>query len=155
MTSVEIDLPDRQILDLLGNDARLSNRSIGRRLGLAEGTVRTRIRRLQARGLLRFTAITDSRQHGNLEMAFIRVLADTLNLQELAMQIGQIPDVHGVMITLGRFNLLVVGLFPSSERLSEVANRQLFMLPQIRKVEVSSVVKSLKYNERMARLKTG
>ncbi len=50
---------DRQILRLLRADGRATNLALGRRLGLTEGAVRYRIRRLVATGaLLKFTVVT-------------------------------------------------------------------------------------------------
>jgi len=155
MSLVELDELDRRILDLLGEDARLSNRSIARRLGLVEGTIRARIKRLQQRRLLRFTAITDNRQHGRPTLAFIGIRNDTRLTRELAATIAGIEEVRSVIITLGRFNLLAVGLFPTLESLIELANNRILVLPGVTQVETSVVVKSIKYNERMAKIGFG
>jgi len=155
MSLVELDDLDRRILDLLGEDARLSNRSIARRLGLVEGTIRARIKRLQQRRLLRFTAITDNRQHGRPTLAFIGIRNDTGRTRELAATIAEIDEVRSVIITLGRFNLLAVGLFPTLESLIELANNRILVLPGVTQVETSVVVKSIKYNERMAKIGFG
>lgn len=155
MSLVELDDLDRRILDLLGEDARLSNRSIARRLGLVEGTIRARIKRLQQRKLLRFTAITDNRQHGRPSLAFIGIRNDTRLTRELAATIAEIEEVRSVIITLGRFNLLAVGLFPTLEDLIDLANNRILVLPGVTQVETSVVVKSIKYNERMAKIGFG
>jgi Lrp/AsnC family transcriptional regulator for asnA, asnC and gidA len=155
MSLIELDDLDRRILDLLGEDARLSNRSIARRLGLVEGTIRARIKRLQQRRLLRFTAITDNRQHGRPSLAFIGIRNDTRMTRALAATIAEIEEVRSVIITLGRFNLLAVGLFPTLEDLIELANNRILVLPGVTQVETSVVVKSIKYNERMAKIGFG
>ena len=152
MNAGEVDETDRHILDLLGEDARLSNRSLARRLGLVEGTIRQRIKRLTARKLLRFTAITDNRQHGSPDLAFIRIRAEMDRVSGIAEAISCMPEIRSVIITLGSFNLLVIGLFVDSEALMRVAADQIMVLPGVRAIETSVVVKSLKYNERMAKL---
>ena len=53
----ELDATDRAILEELWRDARMSNRQIASRLGVSEGTVRSRIRRLTEEKRIRITAI--------------------------------------------------------------------------------------------------
>ena len=63
MPAIEPDELDLQLIELLSRDARVSNRKIAAELGVTEGTVRGRIKRLQQDRLIAFTAIT------GLEMA--------------------------------------------------------------------------------------
>lgn len=58
MSAPQLDQLDRQLIDILAKDARVSNRKIAADLGVTEGTVRGRIKRLQQEGLIAFTAIT-------------------------------------------------------------------------------------------------
>ncbi|MEM4151114.1 MAG: AsnC family transcriptional regulator [Nitrososphaerota archaeon] len=52
----ELDELDRQIIELMRRDARRSYQSIGRELGVSEGTVRKRVKRLIKSGVIkRFT----------------------------------------------------------------------------------------------------
>lgn len=152
MNMSDLDELDRRLMDVLGEDARLSNRSLGRRLGVAEGTIRVRIKRLMARRLLRFTAITDNRQHGSPILAFIRVRADPVTVDGLAASISQMRDIRSVIVTLGSFNLLVIGLFENEARLVDTASDHIIAMEGVRAIETSVVVQSLKYNERMAKL---
>ncbi|WP_156842119.1 Lrp/AsnC family transcriptional regulator [Novosphingobium aquimarinum] len=153
MKDIEFDDTDRGILDALGNDARMSNRSIANLLGVAEGTVRARIKRLTARKILRFTAITDYRQHGTPLMALVRLVADHGKLEALATQISDITEIRSVIVTLGRTNLLCIGLFESQERLAAVCSEQIGILDGVGELSISTVVHAVKYNERMARLR--
>ena len=51
MSAPQLDQLDRQLIDILAKDARVSNRKIAADLGVTEGTVRGRIKRLQQEGL--------------------------------------------------------------------------------------------------------
>ncbi|OCC23937.1 hypothetical protein MB02_08965 [Croceicoccus estronivorus] len=152
MTDFELDELDRRILDELGQDARLSNRSIAQRLGLVEGTIRARIRRMQQRDVLRFTAITDNRQHGRPRMCFIGIHTTTSTVRTIARALAAIPEMRSVIVTLGRFNLLAIGLFTDLDAMMQVIDQQITSLEGVLKVETSVVIKSIKYNERMAKL---
>ena len=49
---MNLDETDRALLHLLGEDARVSHRQLARELGLAQGTVTNRIRRLEQEGVI-------------------------------------------------------------------------------------------------------
>lgn len=53
MTNHPLDRIDRAILDALQNDARLSNKELAARVGLAPSSCLERVRRLRERGILR------------------------------------------------------------------------------------------------------
>ena len=55
MAQPSLDNLDKQLIDMLSRDARVSNRKIAVELGVTEGTVRGRIKRLQIDGLIAFT----------------------------------------------------------------------------------------------------
>lgn len=152
MSMADLDETDRRILDLLGEDARLSNRALARRLGLVEGTIRTRVKRLTERSLLRFTAITDHRQHGSPRLTFLRIRTELAKSATIARAIADIPDVRSTIQMLGQFNILAIALFGDEDRHAEVAMALLGAMPGVLAVESAVVIRSLKYNERMAKL---
>ena len=55
----EFDDTDRAILRALQEDGRRSFRAIARGVGVSEGTVRTRVRRIEEAGALRILAFVD------------------------------------------------------------------------------------------------
>ena len=59
MTNYKIDDLDQKIIQLLSTDARLSNRKIATQLGFTEGTIRSRVKRLEDENFIRFTAVTN------------------------------------------------------------------------------------------------
>ena len=87
MADVQIDDLDLQLIDLLSRDARVSNRKVASELGVTEGTVRGRIKRLQQDGLIAFTAITSFGMAKNSRLAFISVQAEVDRVREIAQQI--------------------------------------------------------------------
>src|SRR5690606_28213592 len=110
MSDALIDDMDRQLIDMLSHDARISNRKIALDLSVTEGTVRGRIKRLQNDGLLSFTAITSFDLGTANKLAFIGVQAEMGNLKDIADNIAAIPAVTSVLITMGRFNILAICL---------------------------------------------
>jgi DNA-binding Lrp family transcriptional regulator len=152
MTSPQLDAIDRQLIEILSLDARVSNRKIATDLGVTEGTVRGRIKRLQQERLIAFTAITSLQIEDPAKLAFIGIQADVQNVQEIARQIADLPSINAVIITMGRFTILAVCLFSELDMLHDVASNQILSIPGVHHIETSIAVKTLKYNPRVARI---
>ena len=75
----------------------MPNRKIGAELGVTEGTVRGRIKRLQQDRLIAFTAITGLERADKSRLAFISVQAEVENVRAIARQISEIPKINAVM----------------------------------------------------------
>jgi Lrp/AsnC family transcriptional regulator for asnA, asnC and gidA len=152
MSNAPIDDLDRQLIDILSHDARVSNRRIASDLGVTEGTVRGRIKRLQQDGLIAFTAITSLGAENHTKLAFIGVHAEIQNVAAIARNIADLPSINGVIVTMGRFSILAICLFETLDTLHDVASNQILALPGVHHVETSIAVKTLKYNPRIARI---
>lgn len=152
MSKPQLDDLDRQLIEILSHDARVSNRKIASDLGVTEGTVRGRIKRLQQDRLIAFTAITAFDDDNKTKLAFIGVQAEVDRVREVAGRIAELELVNGVLITMGRFNILVICLFSALEQLHDVASEQILALPGVHHVETSIAVKTAKYNARVVKI---
>lgn len=152
MSEQQLDDLDRQLIDILARDARVSNRKIAADLGVTEGTVRGRIKRLQQEKLIAFTAITSLGLEKPTKMAFIGVQAEVENVRDVAREIAAIELVNAVMITMGRFNILAICLFQELDSLHTVAADQILALKGVHHVETSIAVKTVKYNARVVKI---
>jgi len=152
MTRYHLDAFDHQILEVLAEDARLSNRKIAQALGVTEGTIRGRLKRLQEENYLRFTAITALSYLGNPLLVFIGVTAEQGRVKEVAQAIAEMGGIRSVIITLGRFNIHVVGMYGGLDEVLNIANNAILALPGVRHVETSISVKQLKYDSRLAKI---
>jgi Lrp/AsnC family transcriptional regulator for asnA, asnC and gidA len=152
MSSPVLDDLDRQLIDLLASDARVSNRKIATRLGVTEGTVRGRIKRLQQEKLISFTAITGLQMARKSQLAFIYVQAEVERTREVARQLAEMEPINAVLVTMGRFNILAMTLFEELDELVEVASDRILAIPGVHHVETSIAVKTMKYNARVAKI---
>jgi DNA-binding Lrp family transcriptional regulator len=152
MTTPQLDQLDRQLIDILAKDARVSNRKIAADLGVTEGTVRGRIKRLQQDGLIAFTAITGFDLSSHTKLAFIGVQVEVGSVRSIAERIAEVSLVSGVMIVMGRFNILAICLFDELEDLVGLASDQILALPGVHHVETSIAVRTIKYNARVVRI---
>lgn len=152
MAGQQLDDFDRQLIEVLGRDARISNRKIAADLGVTEGTVRGRIRRLQQERLIAFTALTSLGLENPSKLAFIGVQADVGSVREVATRIAKMPQITGVLITMGRSNIIAICLFDQLEQLVEIASDRILAMPGVHHVETSIAVKTLKYNARIVKI---
>lgn len=152
MNSILLDELDHKIVATLGKDARVSNRQIATALGVTEGTIRTRIKRLQTERLIQFTVVTDFRLVGSPNLVMLGIHADIARVPELAKTLAAIPELGCVMVMLGRYNLLVMGLFTSIEQVNQLIQTQIRNLPGVRSVEISISIHNYKYDVRVARI---
>ena len=74
--TIQLDMIDRHILDLLQREARMTNAAIAAEVGLTAPSVFERIRKLEQRGVIRgYTIHIDPAALGKTMTAFIRVTA--------------------------------------------------------------------------------
>jgi DNA-binding Lrp family transcriptional regulator len=152
MSAPQLDDLDRQLIAILSHDARISNRKIATDLGVTEGTVRGRIKRLQQDRLIAFTAITSFGLERATKLAFVGVQAEIENVSRIARNIADLSGVNGVLITMGRFNILAILLFTDLEELHHIASDQILAIPGVHHVETSIAVKTVKYNARVVKI---
>lgn len=148
--SLTADNLDRQIADMLANDARLSFRKIAADLGVTEGTVRGRVKRLQASGLLRLMPIVDITRAGQGEsngqtMLFVTITCVSGMLNHVRDGLLEIPLVRALYDANAAHRLVAVCLLSNLEDAAEVTN-QVLALDGIREAETEIVFQTIKYN---------
>ena len=150
-----LDEIDRQIIDYLSRDARLSNREIADALGLVEGTVRGRIKRLQSENIIKIMAIADTRVmtgHANPMMAYLGIHANLDSLRETAEAIAELSFVRFAATMLGRYEILAISFFGSNDEMIECINRDIIQIPGVKHVDTKLAIKNVKYDYRWARI---
>jgi len=152
MTADRLDELDHRIIESLARDARVSNRQIAGELGVTEGTIRTRLRRLQDQRLIQFTVVTDFRMAGSPNLVMMGIHADPNRVPALAKKLSDIDAISCVVVLLGRYSLLAMGLFTSLEIVNELIQKRVRTLEGVRDVETLVSVRNFKYDARLARI---
>lgn len=145
MRAPDLDDLDYRIVDILSKDARLSNRKIATELGVNEGTIRGRLKRLQNEHLIAFTAMTSPRFDKSNNMAFVSVQADMTCFREIARELRKIPAVHSIMTMLGPFNVMTTCVYRDIEVFYDGTVGRILAVPGVLHVETSIVVKTVKF----------
>lgn len=152
MKAQELDELDQRIVGRLARDARVSNRQIAAELQVAEGTIRSRIKKLQAEGLIQFTVVTGYRLAGSPNLVMVGIDAEPNRVADLARQLAEMPEINCVVVLLGRYSLLAMSLIVSIEQLNEQIVRPIRAMPGVRSVETSISVENVKYEFGVARI---
>lgn len=152
MVAMNLDELDLRLIKLLAKDARVSNRTMAVQLGVAEGTVRGRIKRLQKERMIAFTPITGLEMGRKSRVAFIDVQAENGAVRRVMQDIAAMPEIACVMAMAGEFNILVLYLFDEPEALADMASNRILALADVRRVETAVAIETFKYNARMVRI---
>lgn len=153
MSKRQLDELDRRIVDALAPDARTSNRKIAQDLGVTEGTVRTRIKRMEEEGQIRITAVTNIDHLRNPTLAYIWVEVDSAaEVKTVARALADVPQIGFVAVTLGRFDILAITLVQNNGQLAEFLNSKVSVIPGVRRTECSLGVTFVKHDYRMSKI---
>jgi len=104
----ELDEKDRTIIRLLQDNSRTPFAKIGLKLGLSEGAVRARVRRLVKNNVIeRFTIALNQELTGVRLLARIGVDAQPSELKSIASELCAFDEVYFVALATGTHDVLV------------------------------------------------
>ncbi|WP_148614521.1 Lrp/AsnC family transcriptional regulator [Nocardioides rubriscoriae] len=119
-----LDEVSKAIIEQLQQDGRRSYASIGKVIGLSEAAVRQRVQRLVEHGVMQVVAVTDPLQLGFARQAMIGVTAEG-PLVAVGDALAELEEVDYVVVTAGRYDLLVEVVCESDEHLLELISSKI------------------------------
>jgi Lrp/AsnC family transcriptional regulator for asnA, asnC and gidA len=135
---------DLKIIDILKEEDQ-SNNAVARKLGISEGTVRQRLKRLKEADILRIRAQINPEVLSNRQLAMVGIsIQESCYLKERVEEIATLPDVLSASITSGRYDIMAEVLTDSNHGLVEFLTNQLSRVKGIRATETFVILKSLK-----------
>jgi Lrp/AsnC family leucine-responsive transcriptional regulator len=146
-----IDDIDLQILHKLQENARETQVEIARAVGLAPSAVLERIRKLEARRVIRgYAAQLDAAALGQGMLAFVAVRsAESPSDDSVARQLGDLPEVLEVHHVAGEDCYLVKVRTRSSEHLGALLRTQIGKIPGVRSTRTTIVLETMKETSRL------
>lgn len=140
-----MDAIDLKIAYMLGENGRISNREIARRIGVAEGTVRQRLAHLIGSGALRVSAQFNIEAVPEAYIAVVGMKIDGRRLIECALEVERLPSVLTTMIVTGRYDLLAVVLAFSRQTLVDFVTGQLSKIHGVKDSETYVVLRNFNH----------
>jgi Lrp/AsnC family transcriptional regulator for asnA, asnC and gidA len=139
-----LDSVDRQIIRTLQRDGRASNVEIARHVGVSEATVRKRLDRLIAEGVLRITVVPDAARVGLSTVTFLSFEVELSQMDQIAEQLVRSPEVRSIYYTTGESDLIVEAWFSSSNDLLRFLTHRVASIPGIKRTATSHVLRTIK-----------
>lgn len=149
---VELGELDLSIIDAVVRNGRTSNREIGRELGIADGTVRAHLRRLEDAGLLRICAQVHPARSGMIHArAFVGISVQGAATADVAIELARIAEIVTISITAGRYEIFCYVLARSRSRLIEIVSEEIRTLKGVVSSETWEVIDAGKHISHWAR----
>ncbi len=126
---------DRKIIELLQVNGRASNARVAREVGVSEGTVRRRLRRLVQDEIVRVVAVPDPEKMGFNTVALIGVQADPDKQDDVATRLAELSETQYVALTTGSFDIFIWVALASAEDLGVFLRRKVGATPGVRRTE--------------------
>jgi Lrp/AsnC family transcriptional regulator for asnA, asnC and gidA len=142
-TRPPLDDVSKAIIDALQKDGRRSYSGIAESVGLSEAAVRQRVNRLLEAGIMQIVAVTDPRELGFGREAMIGICCSG-NSAATAEKLAAIDAINYVVLTAGRFDLVVEVVCEDDAHLLDILNTRIRTLPDVYQAETLVYLKTVK-----------
>jgi Lrp/AsnC family transcriptional regulator for asnA, asnC and gidA len=132
--TVVLDDIDKAIIRELQLDGRTPYAKLGPAVGLSQAAVRQRVQRLMENGVMQVVAVTDPLMLGFKLEALIGVEVDG-DLRAVASKLAEVDNVDYVVVTTGRFDLVVEVVCRDHGELLNLINDVVRAIPGVRATE--------------------
>lgn len=134
---VPTDSVDLQLLRLLAQDSRTSQRALARMVGMSAPAVGERIARLERLGVIqRYSISVDWARLGYAMEVFLNILAVSgANIGELITELKSLPEVEFVNSVSGAFDLQARVRVRDHQHLTRLLINRIWQIPTIQRTE--------------------
>jgi Lrp/AsnC family leucine-responsive transcriptional regulator len=140
-----INETDRQILQIIQQDGRISNAEIARQVGLAPSAILERMRKLEERGTIRgYTADIDPRQVDLGLTVFVFVRTSECSSSEVEEALTAIPEVLEAHEVAGEDCLLLKVRTSDTEALGKLLREKIKPIPNVLSTRTTVVLHTFK-----------
>lgn len=147
---ISLDRTDREIVRLLQEKARLSNKEIAGSVGIAQSTCSERIKRLERAGVFKgFHAEVDSRVLGVGLQAMIAVRLhrhETTQVARFRAYAERLPEVVAFYHMAGANDFLVHVAVSDSDHLRDIAMGAFTAQPEVAHIETSIIFEYTRFH---------
>lgn len=135
-----LDDLDKKILGYLQEDGRMTFVTLASHLGVSEGTIRKRVKRLEDSGVLKTMGVTDPLKMGLDTVAFIWFKVDRIHLEGVISALRALREVCYLVVTTGGYDLVAMVVLPNRTQLVQLLNEKLSQIEGIISTETSIVL---------------
>jgi Lrp/AsnC family transcriptional regulator for asnA, asnC and gidA len=143
VTEAILDDVNKQIIELLQQDGRMSYAALAKVVGLSEAAVRQRVQRLLDGGVMQIVAVTDPLTLGFARQVMIGLKVEG-DMRSVADALAKIPEVDYVVICAGAYDLLAELVCTDDEHLLVLLNDKIRAIPGVTGTETFVYLKLTK-----------
>lgn len=130
-----MDELDKKIISILQRDGRSSNARLARHVGVSEGTVRRRLKRLVQSEIIHVVAIPNPAKIGYKAEAIIGIRVDPDKTEQVARDLAKLNPVSWVEVTTGAYDIFVGVALPSAEDLGTFLTTEVGVITGVNRTE--------------------
>jgi Lrp/AsnC family transcriptional regulator for asnA, asnC and gidA len=105
---LQVDAVDWQIIRILEKNGRAQNKEIAEQIGVSEGTVRNRIKKLTDHKFLRVRGLTNPNDRTDEALVYMGIkIAVNRDSMKISEAVSKLACVKSVAVVTGRYDLLV------------------------------------------------
>jgi Lrp/AsnC family transcriptional regulator for asnA, asnC and gidA len=130
-----IDELDRSLIKELQKKGRRGYIDLAKMLGVVEGTVRRRIKNLQAKNIIKIVAVPNPRALGYNFLSIMGLQVRLADLRKLADELAQKPNVCYLAFVTGRYDLIAIVMTQAPEQLAKFIEEEISALPSVLRTE--------------------
>ena len=123
-------------------DGRVPFKKIADSLGVSEGTVRTRVRKLTDEGVLDIAGLVDPEAIPDLGVVLVGVKVKDMDLVKKGEEFSKLKGVTSVCVVTGRYDLIVTVLLTRDFTMLRFYTEEVSTIENVRSVESFVVYKS-------------
>jgi Lrp/AsnC family transcriptional regulator for asnA, asnC and gidA len=139
-----LDATERQMVELLQQDGRLTVTELARRLRVTQVTARRKLKRLLGDGIIRVVATVDPFDVGYETPVIIGLKVHRPQLDDVAERLSRLPQVRYVGASTGRVDLIIEVVTRTNQDLADFLLNELAQIEGITDSETNLIVRIYK-----------
>lgn len=143
---IKIDAIDSEMIQLLQKDGRISNTAISKKLGIAESTVRTRLKRLLDNRTVQIVAVSNPFDLGFQVAGNFKISIDLKKKDKVMKELVAIKELWYVVLTTGGTDVDADFIVPSFEDIEYLVFEKINKIDGINKIETSLIMQYGKHS---------
>ena len=138
------DETSNKVLSEYLSDSRQSYREVAKKVGVSSGTVASRVRELEERGIVRrYTLLLDYEKLGYELTAITEIIVSGGKMLGIGEEIAKMGQTCGVYNITGDSDIMVVGKFKTRKELSNFT-KKILTIPNVERTKTHLVLNTLK-----------
>ena len=143
-----LDATDRRILRALARRGRLSNAELAEEVGLSPSPCWTRVRRLEAAGVIKgYAALLDQAALGMPDTVFLEVMMekhDEAALRRFEDAVNAIPEILECHLVTGEYDYIIKAAVNGTAGYESLLREKVYRLPGVRHTRSAFTLRCLK-----------